>query len=221
MQGDAVAVVLAGGGSRRLAPLGLGPAGKAAVVVEGEACLARVCRVVGEVVPRVIVVAAAAQPLPPLGPGVEIVRDAVPGGGPLAGLRDGLRHALTHGPRPRLAVVASCDVPLLAAAVVRRLLEHARRPGVRFVVPVVAGHPQVLLSVLDVDLLAGIEAAAAAGGGPRGVLERLAADEPAAVRRVDEAEIASIAGGLDSFLDLDTPEDLLRIESRGIPPSPA
>ena len=47
MQEDAVGIVLAGGGSRRLAELNLGPAGKAGLVVGGATCLERVCRAVG------------------------------------------------------------------------------------------------------------------------------------------------------------------------------
>ncbi len=214
----AAAIVLAGGGSTRLAPLGLGPGGKAALAVAGEPCLARVCRVLAEVVPRVVVVAADGQPLPPLAAGVEVIRDTRPAGGPLAGLCDGLAHVAAGPNPPRLAFVASCDVPLLAPAVVARLLAIARESRARFVVPVVAGHPQVLVSVIACDLLPVLAAAAAAGHGPRRVLDELVA-EAAPVRLVDAAELADIDPGLTSFVDLDTPADVARLDSSGIPPS--
>lgn len=219
MGDDIVGIVLAGGRSSRLAGLELGAGGKAAVLVGGEPCLGRVCGAVAAVVPRVIVVAAAGQPLPPLPHGVEIIRDATPDAGPLAAMRDGLAHGLSSMPPPRWAFVASCDVPFLKPAVVRLLVETARSSAARFVVPLVAGHPQVLAAVLACDLAASIAALAAAGRGPRAVLDDLAARQPEAVRFVMPEELVTIDPDLDSFLDLDTPADLVRLESRGIPPS--
>ncbi|MFM8734402.1 MAG: molybdenum cofactor guanylyltransferase [Pirellulales bacterium] len=217
-QAAAVAIVLAGGGSTRLAALGLGPGGKAALPVAGQPCLVRVCRAVATIVPRVVVVAAAGQPLPALPDGVEVVRDRRPAGGPLAGLCDGLTHVAAGPNPPRLAFVASCDVPLLAPAVVARLLAIAGESRARVVVPVVAGHPQVLVSVIECGLLPVLSASAAAGHGPRRVLADLLA-EAAPVRLVAAAEFADIDPGLTSFLDLDTPADMTRLEAAGIPPS--
>lgn len=219
-QGDdeTAAIVLAGGRGTRLGPLAAGSGGKATVAIGGEACLGRVCRAVAGIVPRVVVVAAAGQPLPPLPSGVAIVRDTIPDGGPLAGLCDGLAH-LVAGPRPpRRAFVCSCDVPLLAPAVVARLLAIARAERARFVVPVIAGHPQVLVSVIDCDLLPVLSAAAATGHGPRRVLDDLLA-AAARVRLVAADEFTDVDPDLRSFDDLDTPDDLARLESRGIPPS--
>ena len=88
MHDDVVGIVLAGGRSSRLTGLDLGDGGKAALDIGGEPCLSRVCRAIAAVVPRVIVVAAAGQPLPPLPDGVEIIRDTTPNAGPLAGIRD-------------------------------------------------------------------------------------------------------------------------------------
>lgn len=219
MHDGVIGIVLAGGRSERLAGLPLGAGGKAAVVVRGESCLGRVCRAVATVVPRVIVVAADSQPLPPLVAGVEIVRDTTPHAGPLAGIRDALTHAATLVPPPRFAFVASCDVPLLAPAVVRLVVETARSSAARIVVPLVAGHPQVLVAAFACDLAASITRLAAAGRGPRAVLDELVAREPEAVRVVTSEELTAVDPDLDSFLDLDTPADLTRLESRGIPPS--
>jgi molybdopterin-guanine dinucleotide biosynthesis protein A len=219
MHDDVVGIVLAGGRAKRLAALGLGAGGKAGLVVDGEACVARVCRAIAAEVPRVIVVAAADQPLPAVAGGVTIVRDTTPQAGPLAALRDGLAGAAALAPRPRFAVVASCDVPLLKTAVVRLLVETARASAARFVVPVVGGHPQVLTAVLACDLAAAIAAHAAAGHGPRAVLAELEAQDPAAVRFLTPEALRPVDPELVSFLDIDTPADLARLESRGIPPS--
>jgi molybdopterin-guanine dinucleotide biosynthesis protein A len=104
-------------------------------------------------------------------------------------------------------------------AVVRLLVETARSSAARVVVPLVAGHPQVLAAVFACDLSVSIARLAAAGRGPRAVLDDLAAREPEAVRVVTPEELRPLDPDLDSFLDLDTPADLLRLESRGIPPS--
>lgn len=217
MHDDAVGIVLAGGRSERLATLGLGAGGKAGLAVGGRTCLERVCAAVGAVVPRLLVVAAAGQPLPLLPPGVEIVRDSTPDGGPLAGLRDGLDAARTSG--VRRAFVASCDVPLLRVAVVDRLLEIAAASAARIVVPVVEGEPQVLAAVFACDLADSIRGHVAAGHGPRAVVAELVAHAPAAVRFVGQEELRDVDRDLESFHDIDTPDDLARLEARGIPPS--
>lgn len=217
MHDDAVGIVLAGGRSKRLAPLGLGAGGKAGLAVGGRPCLERVCTAVGGVIPRVLVVAAAGQPLPPLPAGVEVVRDSTADGGPLAGLRDGLDAARVGG--ARLAFVASCDVPLVRSAVVDRLLAIAESSDARMVVPVVEGVPQVLVAVFACDLADTVRGHAAAGHGPRAVVAELLAHDPAAVRFVGPEELTDVDPELESFLDIDTPEDLARLESRGIPPS--
>lgn len=219
MGDDAVGIILAGGRSERLAGLPVGPGGKATLAYGGEPLLSRVCRAVAVVVPRVIVVAAHGQPLPPLAAGVEVIRDSTAAAGPLAALRDGLEQAGRHARPPRWAFVGSCDVPLLAPAVVRLLLDIARSCTPRFVVPMVGGHPQVLTAVVACDLLAESAALAALGGSPRRLLAEIVAREPERVRFVTAEEIARVDAGLDSFADVDTPEDLARLESRGFPPS--
>jgi len=219
MHDDVVGIVLAGGRSSRLTGLDLGAGGKAAFVIGGKPCLSRVCSAVAAVVPRVIVAAADGQPLPLLDGNVEIIRDTTPNAGPLAGIRDGLAHGMSRVPPPRWAFVASCDVPLLKSAVVRLLVDKARVSAARFVVPLVNGHPQVLAAVLACDLAPSIAALAATGRGPRAVLDDLVARQPDAVRVVTPEEIMVIDPELDSFLDIDTPADLVRLESRGIPPS--
>lgn len=219
MQGDAVAIVLAGGRSRRFGP---SSGGKAVAELAGESLLGRVCRTLAVEVGRVIVVAAPGQRLPLLPEAVDVVRDTAPGSGPLAGLRDGLRHALVAPPpAARVAVIASCDVPLLRGGVVRMLLDAVRRPGVRWAVPHVHGHPQVLVSAVAVGLAAEIDRAVAAGvSSPRAMLAAFTGSSPEAVVQLDAGMFRDVDPELESFADVDTPDDLVRLGSRPSSPSP-
>ena len=216
----AVGIVLAGGRSSRLGAVPLPPGGKAAIAFDGTSLLARVVEAVAGAVDRVLVVAAPGQPLPPLDPEVDIVRDAAPGTGPLAAIRDGLVAAARRTPLPWVAFVTSCDVPLLRRDVVRLLVARGLDTGALWVVPDWEGHPQVLLSVVALDLLPAIDAHLAAGRrDPRGLLHRLEATAPERIVRVSEAELAAVDAGGDSVRDVDTPADLERLRGRGIPPS--
>ena len=248
-----VGIVLAGGASRRMQAAGMtGMTGmnawsdKATLTLDGQAggqsagqtFVERVCLAVAAEVGEVIVVAAPFQELPSLPSGVMVVRDSLPGAGPLAGVADGMRCVLEARRRagrtpPEAAVIASCDVPLLRPAVVRLLCEAlgcadpvrtggqasakpCRASGTPlWVVPVVGGYRQVLVSALRLELLATIEAYLGSGRrDPRGLLEQIHAADPAAVCFVCEAEIAAVDPDGDSFCDVDTWADFHRINSR-------
>ncbi len=210
MRHDVVAIVLAGGAARRLGRLAA--AGKAAVECGGRTLLDRVCTALAAEVPRVVVVAARDTALPRLETAAEVIHDSVAGAGPLPAIRDGLTHALATVPPPRLAVLCACDMPLLAPGVVGRLLDLAV-PGVRWILPVVGGHPQPLLSVISVDVLTEVSTACARGGGSlRDLAAAIGRTTPRAVRIVDAAELRAVDPLLDSFRDVDTPEDRAAVE---------
>jgi molybdopterin-guanine dinucleotide biosynthesis protein A len=165
---------------------------------------------------------------------VETIHDTVPDGGPLTALADALRHVTAARIAPAAlrpddaeagsaaagaslldAVVVACDVPLLKPAVVGLLLERLRATAARWVVPEVLGHPQVLVSALRADLLPVIEAHLAAGRRDvRGLLDLVATADPRALCRLDAAALGAVDPGLESFRDVDTPEDLAAIERR-------
>jgi molybdenum cofactor guanylyltransferase len=214
-----VGIVLAGGGSTRLASAaGATGGGKALLTFHGRTFLEHVVAAVATEVDQTIVVAAPAQTLPDL-EGVRIVHDRTPGAGPLAGLRDGLRMALAvdqgAASPPRLAFVASCDVPLLRREVVRRLLDVAAESGALWTVPVVHGHRQVLASVMRVELLSRIDAWLATGRRDlRGLLAEIAREDPRSIRELTEEAWKAVDPMLVSFVDIDTPDDLARLQSR-------
>ncbi len=107
-------IVLCGGKSRRMGQP------KAWLPFAGERMLPRVVRLVAAAVEPVVVVAAPGQDLPPLQAQITVLRDQKEDQGPLEGLRVGLE-ALQD--RCDAVFLSSCDVPLLAPAFVRRLID--------------------------------------------------------------------------------------------------
>ena len=222
-----VGIVLAGGNSTRLASVAATGGGKALLTFQGKTFLENIVTVVAAEVGPTIVVAAAGQRLPALD-GVRIVHDLTPGAGPLAGIRDGLRAVLAvddaghaghacHAAAqpPRLAFVASCDVPLLRREVVRLLMALAAESDALWTVPVVHGHRQVLVSVMRVELLSRIEAWLATGRRDlRGLFKEMAQTDPQSVGEVTEEACKAVDPTLESFVDIDTPDDLERLQSR-------
>lgn len=191
------------------------PACKEWIEIGGRTLLARVVDAVAPATGRVIVVAAPGRPLPPLGHAVEIVRDSAPGGGPLAAILDGLLRIAAIHPGPGsdpLVFISSCDVPLLAPAVVRLLLGRAADTGALWTLPEVGGHPQVLCSVVRPRLSGAVERWLATGRrDPRGLVAALTRESPAAVCIVTEADIVTVDPTLASFRDVDTPADRAEI----------
>ncbi|HVY44942.1 MAG TPA: NTP transferase domain-containing protein, partial [Minicystis sp.] len=98
------AVVLAGGKSSRMGRP------KAWLDFGGEPLLTRVVRRLSAACTPVVVVAAADQELPPLGPDVRVARDAVVGRGPLVGIAGGLA---ALGADADAAFVSSTDAPFV------------------------------------------------------------------------------------------------------------
>ncbi|MEH0577452.1 NTP transferase domain-containing protein [Streptomyces sp. B21-108] len=105
------AVVLAGGGARRL-----GGADKPGVRVGGRALLDRVLGACADARTTVVV----ADPRPTARP-VHWAREDPPGAGPVAALDAGVRHTAADD-----VLVLSADLPFLAADTVRRLLTALR-----------------------------------------------------------------------------------------------
>jgi len=113
-------IVLCGGRSSRMGRP------KAWLPFGDEVLLQRVVRILVEAVDPVVVVAAPGQDVPPLPPGVAVVRDAIEGKGPLGGLAAGL--AALEG-KVDAAYLSACDVPFLTPAFVRRVVAGLEEPN--------------------------------------------------------------------------------------------
>ncbi|SDC09825.1 Molybdopterin-guanine dinucleotide biosynthesis protein A [Geodermatophilus telluris] len=178
------AVVLAGGRAARL-----GGRAKPQLEVGGRSMLAAVLAAVADADERVVV-----GPPQPVPPGVRVVREQPPGGGPVAAMRAGLRAVDAD-----VVAVLAGDLPFVTPSLLRELRERLTGDGVLVVDD--AGRDQYLLGVWRT---AALEAALAGATGPvpvRRVLARLT---------VARHHPARTPGRPAPWTDCDTPADLER-----------
>ena len=135
-------IVLCGGQSQRMRRP------KAWLPFGNELMLPRIVRLLRQVAEPVVVVAAAAQEVPPLPGEVLLVRDDEGGRGPLQGLAAGLT-ALTG--KVDAAYATSCDVPFLQPAFVQRLIDLLGDKAI--CVPEVAEYRHPLAAVYRLSVL--------------------------------------------------------------------
>ena len=193
---DGLAVIMAGGDSRRMG------SDKASLVLGEQTLLQRVAEVMQTVFPRVVVSVRAPRADVALPQVCDTYRDI----GPLAGLCAGLEHAAQNGV-PWIFAVAT-DMPFVRPALIEQLANY--RSGVDAVVPLVDGHPQPLAAFYSIDALPAVRALATGEGkrSLRAALERLQ------VAYVHAADLIAADPGLGSFVDLDTPEDLAKAKNQ-------
>jgi molybdopterin-guanine dinucleotide biosynthesis protein A len=192
---DVAGVLLAGGRATRM-----GGRNKALAAVGGESIAARTVRLLQRVFPQAII--ATNMPDTFARFGAEVVTDAYPGSGPLAGLHAAMR-AARH---PHVFLVA-CDMPHLDAEVIRFLL--ARIGTADAIVPRWDGDIEPLHAVYAVRLLPVVERCLAAG--------RAAMREFLPLVRVDyvgEDELGRVAAAATSFTNVNTPEELAAVGGR-------
>lgn len=184
-------VVLCGGRSSRMGrPKALLPFGE-------ETLLMRVVRILSGVVDPIVVVAAAEQELPPLPAHVRIVRDEQEYAGPLAGMSLGLS-ALQS--KVDAAYISACDVPLLRAEFVRRMI--AALADFDAAVPRDDTFYHPLAGVYRTALAQQMAALVGAGQ-----LRPLYLLEAVRTRAVPVEELRAVDGALDSLRNLNTLEE--------------
>ena len=189
---DCLAVIMAGGDSQRMGR------DKASLVLGEQTLMQRVAEIMQVVFPQVVV----SVRTPRADIALPQVCDVFSDLGPLAGLCAGLDYASQDGV-PWIFAVAT-DMPFLRPALIEQLAN--KRSGVDAVVPLVDGHPQPLAAFYSIDALPAVRALATGEGkrSLRAALERLQ------VAYVHAADLIAADPGLDSFVDLDTPEDLAK-----------
>ncbi|ORW94909.1 molybdenum cofactor guanylyltransferase [Mycolicibacter terrae] len=153
-------VVLAGGASRRMGR------DKATLTVagrfEGRTLVEHLVSVVSQRCDPVFVVAAQEQALPVLA--AQVLRDEVPGLGPLPAMGLGLRAAARAG--AERAFVCAVDMPFLTPELIGRLAECSREVGTAGVADIVlprAGRDHYLAGVYRTALAETVDALVAAG----------------------------------------------------------
>jgi len=184
---DCVAIVMAGGQSRRMG------GDKATLLLGERTLLQHVVDLVQPIFAQVLV--SVSEPRPDLN--WPQVCDTHANAGPLAGLCAALDQART----PWVFAVAT-DMPFVKPALIELLA--ARRARFDAVVPVVAGHPQPLAAFYSTRCLEPIRAILD-GEGKRSLRAAL---EQLNVCYVAQSQLQAADPGLRSFFDLDTPDDL-------------
>ncbi len=186
-------IILCGGRSSRMGlpkwSLPFGP----------ETMLERIVRLLGEVCPTLVVVAAPGQALSKLAVGVIVARDRREGRGPLEALSAGLS-ALPED--VEAAYVTSCDVPLLAPAFVRRMFELLEDHAAA--VPISDGYLHPLSAVYRRSLLAVIDELLASDRLRPSLLFDLVS-----TRRVAPRELVEVDPELGTLKNLNHPADYL------------
>jgi molybdopterin-guanine dinucleotide biosynthesis protein A len=175
-----------------------------------ELMLQRVVRILSDVVRPIVVVAAPDQEIPPLPPGVEIARDEERGRGPLEGLAAGLTHL--QG-RCDAAFLSSCDVPFLRPALVQRLIDLLGENDI--CVPVAGERHHPLAAVYRTAVLPMVRQLL-----KEDRLRPIFLFEALPTRVVTPDELAGVDPKLESFHNLNTPEDYAEALRRAFGGSP-
>ena len=190
------AVILAGGGSRRMGT------DKSLLMVEGQPMLAHVITALMPLNVPILVVtntpeSHAAFNLPMVG-------DFRTGLGALGGLHAALTHIRTEA-----ALVVACDMPRLKPALLAHLINLAAvSPNSDAIVPRITGRAHPLHAVYRRHGLKTIDSQIDAGKlALNALLDRLA------VHWVEESDIRPHDPDLDSFINLNTPQDLSDLPS--------
>lgn len=185
------AIVLAGGAAARL-----GGARKGLLRVGGRAVLARLLDTLAELFEERVIAVREAAPF--LHYGLPLALDRLPGHCPLVGIHAGLSFI-----RADYGFVAPWDAPFLKADLVRTLLKHVDK-STDVVVPLKTdGYVEPLCAVYSKRCLAPIETQLAQG---RRHVTRFY--DKVNVARVPVSELLPADPDLESFLNLNTPDDV-------------
>jgi molybdopterin-guanine dinucleotide biosynthesis protein A len=191
-------VLLAGGRGLRLGQ----PVPKALVTVGGRTLFERALGTLEEVCDEIVVTAPRQIELPDVH-GIRRERLFDAGKGPLAAIVEALEHRSYSR-----ALVLGVDFPLLLSPALRAILDllAAERP---VVVPAPAGRLQPLAAAYSPPAAKAL--AEAHGEGERSLVAAVLRLGP---HLLHDAELARLPGGLESFLNLNRPEEKVEAENR-------
>jgi molybdenum cofactor guanylyltransferase len=192
-------IILCGGKSSRMGQA------KAWLPIGAETMLGRVVRIVGEVTSPVVVVAAPEQELPALPDGVVVLRDDAPDLGPMQGIVTGLRYL---DGRADAAYVSSCDVPLLRAEFIRRMIGWLGKSDIA--APLIEDRVHPLAGVYRVRVLSELERLLAEGNRRMtAVMTRVC------TKLLVTEELADVDPELESLRNVNTPEEYAAVRNVG------
>jgi molybdopterin-guanine dinucleotide biosynthesis protein A len=188
-------VILAGGMSKRL-----NGRDKAMIEVNGRRILDRIHAVYSEIFSEIILVTN--TPHAYLDWNMLVVTDLLPIRSSLTGIHAGLFYTS----RP-FAFVSACDAPFLKQELVHLLISQAR-PGADAVMPETANGLEPLCAVYSKSCLNNIESHIR-----QEKLKIQKVFHKSRINRISEARLRKTDPDLISFININTPEDLLRVES--------
>ena len=192
MISDVTGVLLAGGKSRRMG------SDKRFLTVGERPLLERSCTVLSRIFERVCIVIA--QDSPPLEAQIPVLRDLIPSSGSLGGMYTGLQQAATA-----YIFLAACDMPFIHEGLVQYMV--GQKDDVDIVLADWNGRPQPTHAVYNRNCQSVVEELIRSGDLK---LQRLLANPSLRVRLVREDEIREIDPDGRSFLNVNTPSDLVR-----------
>lgn len=190
------AVILAGGRNTRMQGRN-----KAFLPINGRTILDRLLDTLSAIFPEIVLVTR--QPQLYAGYPVKVVEDIFEARSSLTGIHAGLAHTETS-----YAFMVACDAPLVKEAFVRMLLSEIE-PGVDAVVPLVRGYYEPLSAIYGRGCLGPIEAQL-----KRKDYKITRFFEEIRLKMVKEEKIRNVDPGLDSFLNINTPEALEAFKKR-------
>lgn len=202
---DASCVILVGGESRRMNGLD-----KAQRKLNGKTLLRRVFESVEESFDDIMVSAHKADYLTELdGKDVRIITDTLPGRGPALGISQALSEAKNDW-----ILALACDQPMVDSKVIDYLagLRDDTDDTYDAVVPVSGGELQTLFAFYKRTCLRPLKARLDRKDARRSLKGFVENTEDLNVRYVKEEELKEIDNDLKSFMDIDTPEELSRME---------
>ena len=188
-------VILAGGMSKRL-----NGRDKAMIEINGKRILDRILAVYSEIFSEIILVTNTPQAY--LDWNMLIVTDLFPVRSSLTGIHAGLFYAS----RP-FVFVSACDAPFLKQELVRLLISRAR-PGVDAVMPETAKGLEPLCAVYSKSCLNTVEAHIR-----QEKLKIQRVFHQSRITKIPEAGLRKTDPDLISFININTPEDLMQVAS--------
>jgi molybdopterin-guanine dinucleotide biosynthesis protein A len=189
-------MILAGGENRRM------PVLKAFVEIEGKPLIARTLEVFRRLFSEVILVTRTPDPYRRFG--VRLVEDLLEQRGPLTGIYSGL--SAIEAP---FGMVVACDMPFLHEGLIRRMLDLAE--GCDIVIPRREGRVEPLHALYSKGLLPTMRELL-----NKGIQTPQALLPAARVRVVEEAEWLRFDPEGKVFINLNTQEDLARVQERAV-----
>jgi len=187
-------VILTGGESKRMGM------DKAQILLSGKTLLERVLEIVQPLFDDIMISSRGSEPYME---GARFIKDSLPGRGPAVGLCAAIEEA-----RHPFIFAIACDMPFVKSELIEYIASY--RKGFDIVVPLHGDKPEPLCAVYGIGSLRRLAKCVEAG--KRGLVSFIEQTPGLDVWKITERETRKIDADLQSFVDIDFPEALLKAE---------